>query len=201
MELFRKRHFWSNATGCHLWALFVSFNPEIPPSPHYRLYSLFSNTISGRNDGDNWLSLGVYNSRVCSRSFLVLVLYEILLNSSPLEEQPSFLVRLKNFFLTSLEILYKSIVDTWRLEKLAERVLNDTFSFGKLEKSISLLFVNEYPLLNQPKPLTPNVIPVGGLHIRKMEPLPGVRVFLPSTQLPPLTDCSLVDFAGYYRQC
>lgn len=133
--------------------------------------------------------------------FLVLVLYEILLNSSPLEEQPSFLVRLKNFFLTSLEILYKSIVDTWRLEKLAERVLNDTFSFGKLEKSISLLFVNEYPLLNQPKPLTPNVIPVGGLHIRKMEPLPGVRGFLPSTQLPPLTDCSLVDFAGYYRQC
>lgn len=92
----------------------------------------------------------------------------------PLDDQ-SFFIRLKNFLITRLEVLFKQTVDTWALEKLARKVLNDTFSFGELEKSISLLFVNEYPLLNRPKPLTPNIVPVGGLHIRKMEPLPGVR--------------------------
>lgn len=63
------------------------------------------------------------------------------------------------------------------LENLAQNLLNDTFNFSELEKSISLLLLNEYPLLNEAKALTPNIIPVGGMHIRKVEEMPGVSTY------------------------
>ncbi|XP_066262229.1 UDP-glycosyltransferase UGT5-like [Euwallacea similis] len=86
----------------------------------------------------------------------------------------TFLSRVSNYLFTKLEIFWKNTVERRVLERLAENLLNETFDFDYLEKSISLLFVNEYPLLNEPKALTPNIIPVGGLHIRPLEPLPGI---------------------------
>ncbi|KAL1513968.1 hypothetical protein ABEB36_003302 [Hypothenemus hampei] len=92
----------------------------------------------------------------------------------PEDPNASFLYRVYNYLFTKLEILFKSHVDTLSLQYLANRMLNRTFNFYDLERSISLLFVNEYPFLNEPKSLTPNIIPIGGLHIKKEEELPGI---------------------------
>ncbi|CAG9766430.1 unnamed protein product [Ceutorhynchus assimilis] len=86
----------------------------------------------------------------------------------------SFFSRLTNFLLTKFEIFFKKTWERTTLEYLASNALNATFDFKKLENSISYLLVNEHPLLNIPRPLAPNIIPVGGLHIKKTEPLPGI---------------------------
>ncbi|XP_019758071.2 UDP-glucosyltransferase 2 [Dendroctonus ponderosae] len=91
----------------------------------------------------------------------------------PFRDQ-TFLDRLKNYLFTKFEIFFKKTFEQGAIEKLAESLLNRTFEFGELQKGISLLFVNEYPLLNAPKALTPNIIPLGGLHIRKLQPMPGI---------------------------
>ncbi|XP_050305732.1 UDP-glycosyltransferase UGT5 [Anthonomus grandis grandis] len=96
---------------------------------------------------------------------------------SPLLKQPldtSFLGRTESFIFTQLEIMFKKTWESKALKRLAERMLNDTFDFEDIKRKISLLFVNEFPFLNEAKPLTPNIIPVGGMHIKKVEELPGI---------------------------
>ncbi|XP_066142819.1 UDP-glycosyltransferase UGT5-like [Euwallacea fornicatus] len=92
----------------------------------------------------------------------------------PPKGENTFLNRVSNYLFTKLEIFWKNTVERRMLENLAQSLLNETFDFDHLQKAISLLFVNEYPLLNEPIGLTPNIIPVGGLHIRPLEPLPGI---------------------------
>ncbi|EDW03361.1 GH10546 [Drosophila grimshawi] len=48
---------------------------------------------------------------------------------------------------------------------------HETPSVGKLAKNTSVFFVNQHYALSGPKPLPPNVIELGGLHIQKAKPL------------------------------
>lgn len=48
---------------------------------------------------------------------------------------------------------------------------HDVPSVGELAKNTSVMFVNQHYSLSGPKPLPPNVIELGGLHIQKAKPL------------------------------
>lgn len=48
---------------------------------------------------------------------------------------------------------------------------HDVPSVGELVKNTSVMFVNQHYSLSGPKPLPPNVIELGGLHIQKAKPL------------------------------
>lgn len=48
---------------------------------------------------------------------------------------------------------------------------------GYIEKQTVLALVSTHPAVDLPEPLSPNVIPVGGLQIIKPKPLPDVFTF------------------------
>jgi glucuronosyltransferase len=52
---------------------------------------------------------------------------------------------------------------------------NDLPSISELETSTALVLVNNHFSLSYPKPLTPNLVQVGGMHIKPPQELPEVR--------------------------
>lgn len=49
---------------------------------------------------------------------------------------------------------------------------------SQLEKRAKLALINANPIIDNLEPLLPNVIPVGGIHIKKSKPLPKVNSIL-----------------------
>lgn len=49
---------------------------------------------------------------------------------------------------------------------------------GTIEKQTVLALVSTHPAVDLPEPLSPNVIPVGGLQITEPKPVPDVIFFL-----------------------
>ena len=93
----------------------------------------------------------------------------------PYGEDMTLRERFWNHIFTYSEIALKSRITTKLQEKLVKTFGDDIPPLKKLERHISLLFSNHDVLLNYPQALTPNVIPVGGLHIASTKKLPKVR--------------------------
>lgn len=51
---------------------------------------------------------------------------------------------------------------------------SDLPSVGEIAKQTSLAFVNTNPVIDYIAPLSANVIPLGGLHIKELKPIPKV---------------------------
>lgn len=54
---------------------------------------------------------------------------------------------------------------------------NDLPSLSELERRTSVLFINQHLSTSYPKPLMPNIIQVGGIHVKPPKKLPQVRTF------------------------
>lgn len=55
---------------------------------------------------------------------------------------------------------------------------NDLPSISELETSTVIVLVNNHFSLNYPKPLMPNLVQIGGVHIKTPQELPEVRSFI-----------------------
>lgn len=86
-----------------------------------------------------------------------------------------FFERLHNTFFEYLDLSFKYIYELPFVENLNRKYFGEEVdSFEKLQRHIALLLTNINPVLNIPQPVTPNVIPVGGLHARPGKTLPEV---------------------------
>lgn len=93
----------------------------------------------------------------------------------PNGEDMSLIERFWNYVFTYGEIALKSRMTNKLEEKLTKTFGDDIPPLKKLKGHISLLLSNHDLLLNYPQALTPNIIPVGGLHIASTKELPKVR--------------------------
>lgn len=58
---------------------------------------------------------------------------------------------------------------------MARQVFGNDYPYmGDLEKKTLIALVNTHPSIDFPEPLSPNIIPVGGLQIKDPKPLPKV---------------------------
>ncbi|KAH8329472.1 hypothetical protein KR074_011519 [Drosophila pseudoananassae] len=82
--------------------------------------------------------------------------------------------RLANWFSThALNWMYK-LLSVPAADALVQfKFGHDVPSVGELAKNTSVFFVNQHYSLSGPKPLPPNVIELGGIHIQKSKPLPA----------------------------
>jgi len=85
-------------------------------------------------------------------------------------------------FINTLAGIYWRIGQEFYNIPRQEAVMKEFFNFTEpppplteLLRKTSLLLVNNHFSLNYPKPLMPNVIEVGGMHLRPPKELPEVR--------------------------
>ncbi|XP_059478485.1 UDP-glycosyltransferase UGT5-like [Neocloeon triangulifer] len=85
----------------------------------------------------------------------------------------TFTQRLSNFLFTKTWDLGHYFYYLPRQEALSKKVFGlDTPSVQELEASASVVLVNQHFTLNYPRPLMPNIIEVGGMHVsREVKPL------------------------------
>lgn len=86
----------------------------------------------------------------------------------------NFWQRIQNFFLTYYGMkVWKDMYPV--IDQLSTDVFGkETPSTTELERYFSIALSNTDPLLNYPQGITPNIIPVGGLHLKKPKTLPQV---------------------------
>nr|QIK00370.1 UDP-glycosyltransferase [Xylotrechus quadripes] len=88
-------------------------------------------------------------------------------------ENMSFFQRVLNYVYTHLEIFNKKYFERWHLEKIVKNALGEGVDpMEVLERHVSLLLCNLNPAVGYPQPLTPNIIPVGGLNVKPAKELP-----------------------------
>ncbi|XP_050509643.1 UDP-glycosyltransferase UGT5-like isoform X2 [Diabrotica virgifera virgifera] len=86
----------------------------------------------------------------------------------------SYFERIQNYVYTYGEIyLWSRIYKTRRTEIAKMAFGEDVAPIEKLERHLSLVLTNIIMGFNYARPLTPNIIPVGGLHIRPARKLPN----------------------------
>lgn len=87
----------------------------------------------------------------------------------------SFGQRLLHYIWINLDLLLRKFHLKRRVEELMRKTFGEDMEMiGQLEARVSLLLCNLEPVFHYPQPLTPNIIPVGGLHIKAAEKLPKV---------------------------
>ncbi|XP_018570250.1 UDP-glucuronosyltransferase 2B2-like [Anoplophora glabripennis] len=85
----------------------------------------------------------------------------------------TFSERVMNFVVANFELAVKYVYEANQIQKLAYKAFGEGMeSVRDLEKHISLLLCNLSPAFHYPQPITPNIIPVGGLHARPAGKLP-----------------------------
>ncbi|XP_069691985.1 UDP-glucosyltransferase 2-like [Periplaneta americana] len=92
----------------------------------------------------------------------------------PYSNHMNFIERLHNFMLVNyVNFIYEYYV-IYNQETIARRYFKEELeSYWNLERNFSLFLANIVFGLDYPRPLSPNVIPVGGMHIKKeYKPLP-----------------------------
>lgn len=87
----------------------------------------------------------------------------------------TFVQRLRNTIDYLLDVAFHKYVIYPKLEMLYQKYFPNTTVAGR--KKPSLLFLNSNPVLT-PRPLVPNVINVGGIHMQPVKPLPDVSIML-----------------------
>lgn len=103
--------------------------------------------------------------------------------SNGFSDRMTFLQRVYN----SLSYWYEDLAQPWKYFPRQQKLLEQIFPNGKempsiqeLKKSVSLVFVNSHVSYGIPQPFAPNLIEIGGVHIKRtVEPLTAdVQAFL-----------------------
>lgn len=91
-------------------------------------------------------------------------------------DEMSFFERVEGSVVLVLNKLFYKIFIEKPGNELSKKYINvDVLEPENMFYNISLMLVNTHFTLNRPKPFVPNVIEVGGMHIRKPKQLPSVR--------------------------
>ncbi|KAJ8951901.1 hypothetical protein NQ318_019880 [Aromia moschata] len=86
----------------------------------------------------------------------------------------NFLQRVVNYLFTYTDVILRWNYETQEVEKIARRSLGEGMdSMSSLMSRMTLLLCNLDPALTYPQPLPPNIIPVGGLHVKDSKKLPA----------------------------
>lgn len=83
----------------------------------------------------------------------------------------TFFQRLQNGIVAML-YEYKQSVSHEFTQKLIEKYYNDSVTHEEIRDQIALFLTNGHYAYESPRPLVPNVIPVGGFHVQKPKKLP-----------------------------
>ncbi|XP_053603916.1 UDP-glucosyltransferase 2-like [Plodia interpunctella] len=76
---------------------------------------------------------------------------------------------------TVLELRLKyseSVIDQYQNEALKKNFGDDTPTVDELQSNIDLLFLNSHPMITNNRPAPPNLIHLGGLHLKPIKDLP-----------------------------
>lgn len=97
----------------------------------------------------------------------------------PYTSHMSFRERLHNVITHNLMLFLYEYRHLYKQEVLARKFFKEDFPpFRNTERNFSIILVNVAFGLDDPRPLLPSVIPVGGMHIKaKPDPLPKVFYF------------------------
>ncbi|CAG9806952.1 unnamed protein product [Chironomus riparius] len=84
----------------------------------------------------------------------------------------NFHERFLNTFNTLVERIFYEFYHLPNQRRLYQKYFpNAQRSFDDVYKNSSLIFVNDNPVISSPRPLTPNMINIGGIHVRQADPL------------------------------
>lgn len=84
----------------------------------------------------------------------------------------NFWQRTNNLMLGVLEYINNYLILFPRMDAIMHKYLPNTPSVEELNKNVSLIFLNSHPSTNQPVPLVPNMIEIGGFHVYPPKKLP-----------------------------
>lgn len=75
--------------------------------------------------------------------------------------------------------IFSQILHSWvvipKLDRIMKQHLGDDLPYyGDIEKNASVVLLTTNPIIHGPRPFGPNVIPIGRLHIKPLNPLPQV---------------------------
>ncbi|KAJ4428440.1 hypothetical protein ANN_24477, partial [Periplaneta americana] len=92
----------------------------------------------------------------------------------PYSDSMNFIQRLHNFIIVNYATYVHEYHIVPNLEAMAKRYFKEELeSYWNLERNFSILLANTAFGLDYPRPVSPNVIPVGGMHIKRIsDPLP-----------------------------
>lgn len=96
--------------------------------------------------------------------------------ASTLSDKMTFLERFKNTIWTSILVLMRKTIYLPHMYYVAQEFFDlNIRPFEEVERSVSLILVNNDHIVGYPQLLPPNVIPVGGLHLKPSVGLPKVN--------------------------
>jgi glucuronosyltransferase len=109
----------------------------------------------------------------------------------PYTSHMTFGERVLNFIIHNFILFLHEYRHIPAQEAIARKYFKDFPPFWDIERNFSIVLVNTVPGVDDPRPLLPNVIPVGGMHIKDApDPLPKVSTLL----LQSVTSLTVVDF-------
>lgn len=94
-----------------------------------------------------------------------------------LDQKTAFFDRVENYLLFMFEHLFNKYWTSPKIEKIMEKLFQGVPSVKELQERTKLILINIDPAIDPPEPLLPNVIPVGGMQVKKAKPLPKVCFF------------------------
>ncbi|XP_031638676.1 UDP-glucuronosyltransferase 2C1-like [Contarinia nasturtii] len=99
------------------------------------------------------------------------------------DKNMNFLERLTNFPIYGLENVYRQQFFIPAIDTIVQKSFGTNIpSVSELEKRTALAFVNTNPAMDYPAPLSENIIPVAGLHIKDPKPIPSdLKAFVDSS--------------------
>lgn len=96
----------------------------------------------------------------------------------PFSSHMTFRERMLNFIIHNFVTLIYEYRHIRAEEAIARKYFKDFPPFWDIERNFSIVLVNTVPGVDDPRPLLPNVIPVGGMHIKDVpSPLPKVSSY------------------------
>ena len=124
-------------------------------------------------DGVYWND--VYTGNVSPYSYVPMVFYG-------LPDEMNFMQRLENTIFSILEKIFYNFYHLPNQKKLYEKYFPDAKnSFDLIHKNISLVFSNSHLSTSSARPLMPNMIDIGGVHVNPPKALPkDIQDFLDS---------------------
>lgn len=100
-----------------------------------------------------------------------------------MSENMSFSQRLTNTIYSTIEKLGFNFYNLPKHRKVYEKYFpKATKSFDEVQKSLSILFMSSHVSVSSARPLLPNMIEIGGIHVQPVKPLPSeIKSFLDSS--------------------
>jgi glucuronosyltransferase len=96
----------------------------------------------------------------------------------PYEDKMNFWERTHNTIVSALKHVGRQLIYVPKQNAVMQKYFNYTDNFPpvwELEYKTSLVFLNTHYTLSYPKPLSPNYVQVGGMHVKPPKELPQVR--------------------------